>query len=241
MSRKSILVPVLAGALILGGCNGGATGSEPKPDPGVLTVEADISASTPFMVSEPYANAAIKRVGDAVLKQRLGDRFRIVPIGSRTAQNAIGTSSIASGQKLHLSTVRKRIEGALTAMFAQSRRNGGDGNTNIVYTLENSHPVCNPDSDIIILSDGIESNEQTDAGRDLAAGRPVVLPKPSQRFLKGGCSISMIGIGVSSPTGGGADVQTLPPDQLDKLTDAWRAWFIVAGADPDKVHFETIL
>ena len=241
MSGKSILVPALAGTLILAGCNGRATVNESEPEPGVLTVEADISASTPFMVSEPYANAAIKRVGDAVLKHRLGDRFRIVPIGSRTAQNSIGTFSIASGQKLHLRTVKKRLEGALAGLFAQSRRNGGDGNTNIVYTLENSQPVCNPDSDVIILSDGIESNEQTDAGRDLAAGRPVTLPQPSQRFLKGGCSIWMIGIGVSSPTGGGADVQTLPPDQLGKLKDAWRAWFIAAGADPDKVHFETIL
>ncbi len=245
MSKKNLLVPVLAGTLVLGGCHGGrnsANSPSSGKEPGGITVEADVSDSTPFMTSPDYTDAAVKRVGEAVLKQRLGDRFRIVPIGDRSVANSIASFALVSGQRTHLSTVRKRMEAALTGLFAEQRSRGGNGSTNILYALQNSHPLCSSGSAIYILSDGIEASSEANIGAALAAGKPIKLPEPSEQFLKGGgCSITMIGIGVTSPAGGGTNVQMLPDAQLDSLKSAWRSWFVSAGADPANVHFETIL
>jgi len=241
MVRKSILVPALAGTLILGGCHASDDRRASPEQAGVITVEADISLSSPFILSKPYTDAAVKRVGEAVLNQRPGDRVRIVPVGSRSVENAVDAFAMASSQKVHGRAVKKRTEAALADLFASARKAGGNGNTNIVYTIVNSHPVCNPGSSIYVLSDMIESTAEHDIGKDLAAERPIELSKPSEPVFSGGCSIWVIGIGASPATGGGKDPETLPADQLDALKSAWLAWFVAAGADPAKVHFETIL
>lgn len=244
MKFQSILVPALAGTLILGGCSTGGNNTNAPvaaQGPGGVTVAADISASTPFMASPAYTDAAVKRVGEAVMKQRPGDRFRIVPIGDRSVENSIQTFAMASSQKVHLRTVQKRMEAALTDLFAQQRRQGGNGSTNLLYGLQNSHPLCNAGSVLFVFSDGMEASSEANVGAALATGEPVKLPEPSQPFLKGGCSIWMIGIGVAAPSGNGTSVQTLPDDQLQRLTTAWRSWFLAAGASPDRVHFEAIL
>lgn len=244
MTRLTSLLLALAmiGTLLLGGCNRGNSGStHASAQAGAMTIEADISASTPFMASEAYSEGAIRRVGEAVMKQRLGDRFRIVPIGSRTVDNSIDTLAISSGYKLHLPVARRRVEDALRGLFARNRQTGGEASTNLLYSLENSRPTCNPGSAVYILSDGIESNREVDIARSLASGQPVNLPPPSSAFLHGGCAVWFIGIGASPSLSGGSEVQTLPNSQLQALKAAWRAWLVAAGVAPENIHFETIL
>lgn len=240
MHRNMILVPALAGTLLLGGCFGGGNPPNALAEPGGQTVFADISASTPFLKSPPYASAAIRRVGEAVLHQRTGDRFRIVTIGEKNIENSLDALDAASSQKIHLRTLRKRMEAALQRVFDHARGTGGDGSTSIIYALENAHPLCNPGSRIDVLTDGVEASSEANVSAALAAGQPISLPNAHDRFLSGGCTIRMIGIGVTAPDGSGP-VQTLPDDQLRRLTTAWRAWFVSAGADPTKIRFETIL
>lgn len=244
MSFKSFLVPALTGTLVLGGCHTGSVSQSVdvvSHEPGGITVAADVSKSTPFLASPAYTDAAVQRLGEAVLKQRPGDRFRIVAIGDRSVDNSIGSFSMASGQRIHLRTVRSRMEAALTDLYAKQRYLGGNASTNLLYGLQNSHPLCNAGSAIYVFSDGLEASSEANVGAALATGKPITLPEPGEPFLKGGCSIWMIGIGVSSATSAGTTMQTLPDAQLQTLTSAWRSWFVAAGADPAKVHFETIL
>src|ERR1700736_1919665 len=90
---KTLLVIILTGlSLALGGCQE----TTPKqgqtvPEAAVVTTFVDESASTAFITSPAYSDAAIKRVGQIVTRQQLGDEFRIVSFGSRTTDHALDT------------------------------------------------------------------------------------------------------------------------------------------------------
>lgn len=211
-----------------------------KPQAAVVTTFADLSASTAFVASPAYADAAIKQVGKAVMKQQLGDAFRVVPIGSRSVERAVDALSVSTDRKFRLAAARKRVEASLNELIESGRQNGGDGTTNILYTLENAQPRCTPRSKIIVLSDGIEDSEGYSVNQALALGKPVRLPPPSHPYLKG-CSIEFVGIGITPQAMNGMTAETLPNDKLQALIGAWREYFAAAGVSPGDMNFTSIL
>ncbi|MFZ5746914.1 MAG: hypothetical protein ACOY45_04565 [Pseudomonadota bacterium] len=235
------MVLAILSVAALGGCQQATSApDQPAPQAAVVTVFYDGSSSTAFVASPAYAEAAVKKVGQAVMDQRLGDEFRIVPFGSRTTDRSVAALSIASGYKLRLASARKQVESSLSGLLEQDRQTGGDGTTNLLYSLENAHPTCTSRSRIIILSDGIEESEAYSAGRALMAGRPVHLPSPGSAYLKG-CSVMFIGIGVSPMGGSGQTAETLPSKQLASLISGWRIYLESAGVSPADMSFTSIL
>jgi hypothetical protein len=230
---------ILFAGLALSGCNStGQADAPPNTRPATMTVFADLSGSTVFMGSPPYTSGAIARVGDDIQKQPLGTRFRVLSLGSLTAENAIDVLSVSSDYQNRIPAMRKRVTAALGDLFERNRQTGGQGGTNITYALINAHPSCTPGSRVVILSDGVEESTSYSVSRALSAGQPVNLPAPAGPILKG-CSVTFIGIGMMSTTGG--TTQSLPDAQLQALTAGWRAWFAAAGVQPDDVTFTTIL
>jgi hypothetical protein len=234
--RIAALISILG--LALAGCHSPPSANRPPPQAAVMTVLVDSSSSTAFISSESYGDAATKRVGALVLAQQLGDEFRIVPFGSRTTDRALDAFSEASGYKRRLPAIRKDLEASLAELLAANRKGGGDGSTNLLFTLQNGGLSCTPRSRIVILSDGIEASETYAVAPSLAANKAVHLPAPSTPFLKG-CSITFIGIGIS-PMGDG-QAETLPDAQLKALIAGWREYFQAAGVAPADIQFQSIL
>lgn len=243
--KTNIPISIWPGLLLVGasaalsGCQEAApVKGEAVSQAAAMSIFADVSSSTAFITSPAYAEGAIKRVSAAVLKQQLGDTFRVVSLGSRTTDRAVDVLSLTSGYKKRLSAVSKQVETSLTNLFADSRQSGGDGSTNLLYTLVNAHPICTPRSTIVILSDGVEASESYSAIGALSAGQPVHLPPPSTPYLKG-CSVNFIGIGIS-PMGGG-QAETLTNDRLQALIAGYREYFQAAGVNPADMTFTSIL
>lgn len=241
-NRKTLTGFALVGlALAVGGCRDTqAATDQPKPQAAVTTIAADVSGSTAFINAPDYRNAAVAQVGTMVAKQKLGDAFRIIAFGSRTTDRAVDLLSVSSGYKRRLPAVRKQIEAALRELFETSHKAGGDGTTNLLYTLENAQPVCTPRSRVVILSDGIEDSDGYSASAALAAGKPVQLPGPATPSYLKGCSITFIGIGVA-PLAKQSGAETLPSAQVDALTTGWREYFEKAGVNPADIRFQSIL
>lgn len=227
-------------ALTLSACSGNRSNQGTAQQPATATILVDTSASTPFMASPTYSDAAIRRVGKAVAALHLGDKARIVAFGSRTTDHAVNVFAEGSGYKRHVPVLGKHVEAALRDLLANARAGGGDGSTNIIYTLENANVECTPRSRVIILTDGIEHSDAAEFDRALASKRPLRLPHPVTPFLSGGCSVEMVGIGVS-PTGAGTEAETLPNTQLQSLVAAWRDWFTAAGLGQNDLIFTSIL
>lgn len=229
-------------ALSLSACSGneGDRSSPTAQQPATATILVDTSASTPFMASPAYSDAAIQRVGKAVAALHLGDKARIVAFGSRTTDHAVDVFAEGSGYKRHVPVLGKHVETALRDLLANARAGGGDGSTNIIYALENANVECTPRSRVIVLSDGIEHSDAAQLDRALAHDAPLHLPNPATPILNGGCSVEMIGIGVS-PAGVGARAETLPGAQLQSLVAAWRDWFAAAGLGQNDMTFTSIL
>lgn len=224
----------------LGGCDAAdAPKDGPLPQAAALTVLVDGSASTAFIASPAYGDAAVRRVGEAVTRQALGDRFRIVGFGSRQVENGVNVLTEESGYANRLPAVRGQVENSLRDLLAHNRQSGGQGSTNILYALENANPTCTPRSRIVILSDGIEDSETYSVNRVLAAGQPVRLPAPNTPYLRG-CLVEFVGIGMAPQMGHGI-AETLSNDQLKALTAGWRNYFIAAGVKPDAIRFTSIL
>ena len=232
---------VLTGlAICLAGCNSTDATVEPLVRQAAeMTVMLDASASTAFIASPSYAEASVKRVGEATMRQELGDSFRIMNFGDRSAGNGVAIFKVKSGYAKRLPTVRRDMEAALQDQMAKNRQRGGDGSTNITFSLENAGIRCTPRSVVVVLTDGIAEDERFSATKALKAGQPVNLPPPASPFLRG-CSVEMIGVGMA-PAGIGQSAQTLPNDQVQHLIAGWREYLSAAGVRPEDMVFTSLL
>lgn len=227
--------------LSLAGCGqGGNNPAGTTPQAAVTTIGFDVSASTAFIKHPPYGDAAIRRVGEALREQQLGDKVRVLTMGSRTNDRAVQALALASDRRLRLPALHRQVEARLSELLAENRQTGGDGSTNILFALENAQPECTPRSKVVIVSDGIEESESYSVGAALASGQPVQLPPPSRRYLDG-CEVEFIGIGIAAPTVNGQSLETLPNAQLQALIAGWRDYLVAAGASPAAIRFTSIL
>ncbi|ESQ82999.1 hypothetical protein ABENE_20540 [Asticcacaulis benevestitus DSM 16100 = ATCC BAA-896] len=227
--------------IALSACSGahGTTDTTVKPQAAELSIFVDGSRSTAFISSPAYADAAVSRTGDRVMQLKLGDSARIVSFGTRTTDNAIPALSIKSGYSMRLPAMRKHVEQALRDLMVRNRASGGQGSTDLTYSLENAAIHCTPHSHVAILTDGVAEAEGFSTSKALATGKPVHLPLPATAFMTG-CSIEMIGIGMA-PSGKGETAQTLPNDQVRRLEAGWAEYFKAAGVKPEDIRFASIL
>jgi len=226
--------------VILAGCSSHAARDEqPKSQAAEVTIKVDGSGSTALIAAPAYADAIVRRAGDEVMRAQLGDSVRITNFGDRRVDNAVPVLSLKSGYRLRLPALRKQVEASLADLMAKNRASGGQGQTDIVYSLSTSNITCTPRSKIVILSDMIQHDAKVDLGRDLAEGKALSLPKPASPFLTG-CSVVVLGIGMA-PFGGAKNAQTLPADQVQKLTAVWRDYFEAAGVRPEDMSFTSAL
>lgn len=205
-----------------------------------ITILYDRSGSTAMIASPRFGDAAIAKAGDAVMHAEIGDTVRTIEIGSRTGDRAVDALSEVIDRRHRQGSVRRDVEAKLRELQASDRQSGGDGATNILYTLENAQPVCTPGSAVVILSDGVENSEAYSAEAALAKGRPVRLPPASEPYLRG-CTVTFVGIGIAPKAGRDGSVQTLPDAQLKALVVGWREYLRSAGVQPSDMHFTSIL
>lgn len=236
--RASLSRVALIGlTLALSAC--GSTESQPKPQAATLTIFVDSSASTAFISSPAYADAAIRRVGEAVMRQKLGDSVRIVNFGERSIDNAVDVFAETSGYSNRLPALRKHVTAKLKQVMDSNRQSGGQHATNISFSIENAHLTCTPDSRVVILSDGIAEDETYSVSRALITDEPVRLPKPAAPYLKN-CAVEMIGIGIA-PISSGQSVEVIRNDQLQRLKAGWSDYLSQAGVRPQDMSFISLL
>lgn len=237
------LAPV---ALALSGC-GEADTSVPtpiltkgEPSPAIteaaqLTVIFDVSGSVAALTNPDFGKRAIALATAEFGNFRLGDSARVVVAGDRSVANAVNPPLIKTGYKLRLPAARRQLEEQLHGVLAQHRTGGGDNSTNLITALENAQPVCTSSSEVVVISDMIEQSETYSVTNALSANQPIRLPAPTQPYLRGGCIVKVIGIGV---LGGGTQAM-LPNAQLRSLQKAWDSYFRSAGASD--IQFRSII
>lgn len=200
----------------------------------------DVSGSSAMQDDDAVGNAARRRAGEAVRELALGDAITVLEVGGRAADRFVAHPTITTGPQLRQAKASRKLVSRLEDIARRYQASGGDSGTNLLLALENLHPDCaSGRSMIMIVSDGIESSDAYDAAAALHAGKPVMLPKPSGRFLRG-CKLAFLGFGVSvDPTLGKGVI--LPEVQLAALRTGWVHYLTAAGIAPDAVTFTSLL
>jgi hypothetical protein len=229
-------------AICLGALAVSACGS-PKIAPqhaAVVTLYIDISRSMPLIDNPAFAERVIEQVGREVRDLELGDEVRVFVVGNRTADRAVSLPKISTGYNLRIPEAATRVQKNMRDLIAEHRQDGGDDATNLLFALENSHPICTPRSRVILISDGIEANDSYSVVRALANGTDISLPKAQQPYLKG-CSVTFYGMGISSETGAGIEAQPLANSPMQALTNAWRTYLRSAGVNNDAITIHSMV
>ena len=236
---NQIAVTALPIALSLAGCSGSVPpgGKSGQQHAAALYVLDDVSSSSAAQGDDAFGAGIRNRVGTEVEKLKLGDSVTVYELGSRTAERFVAHPTITSGYTLKLKGARKRVVQQMEDIAATYRAKGGDGDTNLLLTLENLHPDCaSGRSTIVIVSDGVEASEAYSASGALAAGKPVTLPAPSGPIFAG-CRVVFLGFGVSADASGSG--QVLPAAMLSALRQGWEKYLRDAGASD--VTFTSLL
>lgn len=239
MRKIQLMLPSVLAVWSLYGC--GAT-STPKTElqQAFQTNIIDVSASVAAINDSTYADRAVTLLGQEIEKLKTGDGIQTLLVGDRSIEKSGGSQLVKTGIRKRVKTARKEVEQFIRNALANQRQSGGDDSTNILYYLENAHPVCSSRSKIVILSDGIEDSDAYSASAALRQGKPITLPAPSTPYLKG-CTITFIGIGVSPKSGAGAKAETLSNAQVQALIGGWSAYFQSAGVSAADIRFTTIV
>jgi hypothetical protein len=239
MKIWAVLLPFLV-ALV--GCAGAApTSNGPShTSPAELVVITDTSLSVQTPGDGPYGKAELQRVGDVVDQMALGDTITVFEAGAKSADRAVAHPTIVTGYKLRMVTARAMTFRQLEEIGASYRQHGGDGATNLLFTLENAHVDCSSGrSKVILISDGVEDSDAYSASAALRAGKAVELPSPPPGRKLEGCSVTFLGFGVSKDGNGSA--QILPARQLEALRQGWTAYLAAAGVKPGDIDFASII
>lgn len=238
---KLVCATALPLALTLTGCSQpkATTASADLPhQPKAMTVFTDISIS-----NGPIGNARLaEREADLVASEfgkfQIGDGARIVLVGTPSADHAAGPLPIVTDYKNRVPAAQKQLRESIRTIFDTARTNGADGSTSIQYAMEMSKPVCTPGSRIVLLSDGGETDNLVKLNA-ITSGKPIAFEKPPAQYLKGGCSVTFYGFGVSADQGGVPQVLSNPG--LRDLRNAWIDYLTAAGVNEADIDFVSIL
>jgi|GEM_PF-3882396 len=230
------LLPFLAA---LGACSGAGAVHHATPSAHLAFV-MDTSASVETPDDSRFGQAELRRIGAAVDAMKLGDRITVYEAGAKSAERAAAHPAIITGYKLQLARARTKVLQQVREIADSYRQTGGDGATNLLFTLENLHADCaSGRSKIVLISDGVEDSDAYSASAALNADKSVDLPAPQQSGYLTGCSVEFLGFGVSKDASGSA--QVLPDRQLRALRQGWVNYLKAAGVASDAMSFASIL
>lgn len=200
----------------------------------------DMSVSTATQTDPAVAQAVDRFIGDDLSNAvQLGDAIAVYDMGARSAERMVATLNIVTDYGLRIPAAKAKVMATLHASAARFKQDGGDGDTNVLLTLEAIRPQCTPRSTITFIGDGVESGEYS-AADALALDAPVNLPSPSSPNLLAGCKIRFVGFGLTvDPATGKA--QLLPAKPLAMLRLGWMRYLNEAGALPENVEFISTL
>jgi hypothetical protein len=200
----------------------------------------DMSVSAATQVDPAVAQAVDRFIGDDLSRTvQLGDTIAVYDMGARSAERMVATLNITTDYGLRVPAAKAKVIDALHTSAARFQQHGGDGDTNVLLTLEAVHPQCTPRSTITLIGDGVESGDYS-AADALALDAPVNLPAPSSDSLLAGCAIRFVGFGLTAnPATGKAEL--LPAKPLAMLRLGWMRYLTQAGVMPQDVEFISTL
>jgi hypothetical protein len=200
----------------------------------------DTSVSTATQIDPAVAQAVDRFIGDDLSRTvQLGDSIAVYDMGARSAERMVATLNITTDYSLRIPAAKVKVIDALHASAARFQRDGGDGDTNVLLTIEVIRPQCTPRSTITFIGDGVESGDYS-AADALALDAPVNLPAPSSDSLLSGCKIRFVGFGLTAnPATGKAEL--LPAKPLAMLRLGWMRYLTQAGVMPQDVEFISTL
>lgn len=228
------LLPLLA---TLGACSpsSSTTDTAKTMKPARLYVIMDTSVSPGTMIDAAVAQAAERYVTNLASHMELGDSMTVYEAGARSANRMVAHATIATDYDLRIPTAVKQLGKQMEEVDASFKSQGGDDATNLLLTLETTHPECTPRTAIVLVTDGIEDSEAVSTSRMLARHKPVNLPAPTGKYLAG-CRVVFLGFGITLDASDGK-AELLPERELSALQLGWSNYLTSAGVQPQDVEF----
>lgn len=200
----------------------------------------DTSVSTATQIDPAVAQAVERFIGaDMDANVQLGDSVTVYETGARSAERMVAKLHLVTDYAQRVPAAKSKVIDALRASAARVEREGGDGDTNLLLTIEAVRPNCTPRSTITFITDGVESGDYSAAGA-LALDAPVNLPPPSSDSLLTGCKIRFVGFGLTANSATGK-AELLPAKPLAMLRLGWMRFLTQAGVMPHDVEFISTL
>jgi hypothetical protein len=173
-----------------------------------LTIGSDLSGSNPLLKDKTFNGMAAKYVYDKIIKLQKGDTVVMQSFGSVTATANIKEFRYKisrNNQKKVANTTAKNLINLPSKAEPQQQ-------TNILSWLEINAFDCEDNSEIVVLTDGIEMSNDVDGNKLLDGG--IKLPKPDEFTALNGCKVIFYGMGVGRI-----------PTEKKNLRRAWNGYF----------------
>lgn len=179
-----------------------------------LTIGIDLSGSNPLLSHENFAYSASRYIGREIVKLKTGDSVQIKTFGARgEAQNLIN-QQLTISRRLKPAKVAQLVENYIRSLPGQ--KDIQQSATNLIAWLEFTNGfACKASSNILVITDGLESSSYV-SGKALLAGKKK-LPTPDVDLS--GCTLTFYGLGA------GWSAQ-----HVKRIRNVWRDWAKQAGA-----------
>ncbi len=233
----AFLLPFLIALSACSGSSAQPSNQAPGKPAHFLYVD-DVSISPATQNDPTVVDAVRRRIGSDIQRDaRLGDSFEVYEAGSSDAARMVSHHAIISGYHLRIPAARAQLMGQLHDITANFHDHGGDNTTHLVQSLEAIGPDCSSRRDVVtLITDGVEESGSYSAAKALAAGKPVVLPPPPGRYLRGCHKIVFLGFGLTVAQSVERP-QLLPAKSLAALRQGWLNYLSQAGVSADDVEF----
>lgn len=179
-----------------------------------LTIGVDLSGSNPLLSHQNFAYMASLYAAEAINALKNGDVVTLKTFGGREDVHNILSGSYTITRRMKTEDVAGAVAQFLQSLPAEKERS--QSSTNLIAWLEfGSGFNCTDDSQILLISDGLESSTTLDGGSFLQGKKG--LPPPDVDLS--GCQIIFWGLGAGFPHG-----------SVKFIRNEWRAWSDQAGA-----------
>jgi hypothetical protein len=192
-----------------------------------ITIFLDTSGSSPLPASVPFADQAASFVANRITQRgMIGDKIAIYKIGGRSIQNLV-PNIVSITHKARPAKVAQAV-GKAIASIPNSPELVEDS-TSALYTVEVANISCVGRSEVIIITDGLDTGPESDMNGVLSGTSQ--FRAPPSRYLTG-CRVTLLGVGAGS---------NLTADQHAHLKAAWKTYIQAAGADADDIVIESFV
>lgn len=179
-----------------------------------LTLGIDLSGSNPLLSHANFAHGAAAHVQATIRALKPGDVVRIKTFGARDSALNLLQHRVTISRRNRAAKIAAQVGQFVRTLPEQTET--GQSSTNLIAWLEFTEGfACKADSEILVITDGLESSTYVDA-KDLLSGKKA-LPAPDVDLK--GCALTFYGLGTG-----------WKPQDVKRVRKAWRAWSDEAGA-----------